>query len=103
MTCDFWEENGKRKIIATVTAIESVASPLGVPLQMSLKRCWAGLWKEKHTPGAEAPHSCELERPKAEALGYLYAKNNRKGKGKDKGKSKAKTKADPPPAAKDDN
>jgi hypothetical protein len=34
-----------------------------------------------------------MERPKAEALGYLDAR----------AKAKAKAKADPPPSAKDDN
>jgi hypothetical protein len=35
----------------------------------------------RHTPGAEAPFtSAEVERPKAEALGYLEAKATAKGK-----------------------
>ena len=30
---------------------------------------------EEHTPGAEAPSLSHAERPKAEALGYLEAKD----------------------------
>jgi hypothetical protein len=71
--------------------------------------------KKRHTPGAEAPICGVVERPKAEALGYLEAKAMQRQAEEAEAKTEAETRieartktktttqADPPPSAKDDN
>jgi hypothetical protein len=67
--------------------------------------------KKRHTPGAEAPICGVVERPKAEALGYLEAKAMQRQAEEAEAetrieartKTKTTTQADPPPSAKDDN
>jgi hypothetical protein len=48
--------------------------------------------KKRHTPGAEAPICGVVERPKAEALGYLEAeamqRQSRRGRSKNRNRNK---------------
>jgi hypothetical protein len=51
--------------------------------------------EDEHTPGAKAPFSFLVDRPKAEALGYLDAKHsNTTLKANVKGRNKSKAKAE---------